>query len=119
LKPLAPRPLLRLEGLSVLIAACFLYRALHGSWIMFAALFLAPDVFMIGYVFGVRVGASVYNVVHTYTAPLVLGFFAFFYSTPLLTAIFLIWMAHIGFDRFLGYGLKYGTGFKDTHLGRV
>jgi hypothetical protein len=118
-KPLAPRQLLRLEGLAILVAACFLYWALHGSWVMFAALFLAPDVFMLGYLFGTRVGAATYNLVHTYTAPLVLGIVAYFVSTPLLTALFLIWMGHIGFDRFLGYGLKYETGFKDTHLGRV
>ncbi|MDU3890869.1 MAG: DUF4260 family protein [Serratia liquefaciens] len=29
----------------------------------------------------------------------------------------LIWGAHIGFDRALGYGLKYASGFADTHLG--
>jgi hypothetical protein len=26
---------------------------------------------------------------------------------------------HIGMDRALGFGLKYETDFKDTHLGRV
>jgi hypothetical protein len=31
----------------------------------------------------------------------------------------LIWLAHIGMDRMLGYGLKYSGGFKDTHLGRL
>ena len=31
----------------------------------------------------------------------------------------LIWLAHIGFDRTLGYGLKCPTAFKDTHLQRV
>jgi hypothetical protein len=30
-----------------------------------------------------------------------------------------IWIAHIGFDRALGYGLKYGSGFTHTHLGRI
>ena len=35
------------------------------------------------------------------------------------TQIALIWLAHIGVDRLLGYGLKYPTGFKDTHLQRV
>ncbi len=28
-----------------------------------------------------------------------------------------IWFAHLGFDRLLGYGLKYPTTFGDTHLG--
>jgi len=118
-KPLLPKPLLRIEGLTVLMGACLLYRALHGSWLMFAVLFLTPDLFMLGYLFGVRVGAWVYNLVHTYTAPLALGFVAYFTPIPSLLAICLIWTAHIGFDRFLGYGLKYETGFKDTHLGKV
>ena len=37
----------------------------------------------------------------------------------LLQALALIWIAHIGLDRALGYGLKYATGFGDTHLGRI
>jgi len=86
---------------------------------MFAALFLAPDLSMLGYLFGIRVGARTYNLVHTYLGPLALGFAGYFSPTPLLFALCLIWTAHIGFDRFLGYGLKYETGFKDTHLGKV
>ncbi len=119
LDPLSPRPLLRLEGGAVLIGACFLYHFLHCSWLMFAALFLAPDLFMLGYLFGNRVGARTYNLVHTYTAPLALGFVAFFSPSPLLPGLCLVWAAHIGFDRLLGYGLKYEAGFKDTHLGKV
>ena len=86
---------------------------------MFAALFLTPDLFMLGYLFGAKVGARAYNLVHTYTAPLALGLVAYFAPTSSLFACCLIWAAHIGFDRFLGYGLKYETGFKDTHLGKV
>jgi hypothetical protein len=92
---------------------------LHCSWLMFAALFLAPDLFMLGYLFGNRVGARTYNLAHTYTAPLALGLVAFFAPDPMLFGIGLVWAAHIGFDRLLGYGLKYGSGFKDTDLGKV
>jgi Domain of unknown function (DUF4260) len=119
MKTLAPKPLLRVEGLAVLIGICVLYRALHGSWLVFAAFFFAPDLFMLGYLFGNSVGASAYNLVHTYTAPLAVGFVAYSLSAPFLVLISLVWTAHIGFDRFLGYGLKYATGFKDTHLGKV
>jgi hypothetical protein len=117
--PLSPRALLRVEGLAILAAASFFFWALHGSWLMFAGLFLAPDLFMLGYLFGNRVGARTYNLVHTYTGPLVVGIAAYFLPGPLPLAACLIWMAHIGFDRMLGYGLKYETGFKDTHLGKV
>jgi hypothetical protein len=119
MNPLLPKPLLRIEGLVVLVGASFLYRALHGSWILFAALFLTPDLFMLGYLLGNRVGAWTYNLVHTYTAPMALAFVAYFAPTPSLFGFALIWAAHIGFDRCLGYGLKYETGFKDTHLGKV
>lgn len=119
MKPLSPKPLLRAEGLAVLVGACLLYRHIHGSWVMFAALFLAPDLFMVGCLFGAKTGARAYNIVHTYFAPLVLGGFAYFSGVPLLLTVCIIWVAHIGFDRFLGYGLKYETAFNDTHLAKV
>jgi Domain of unknown function (DUF4260) len=86
---------------------------------MFALLFLAPDLLIVGYLFGARAGARVYNAGHTYAAPVLLFVVAVCGHQPSLLPLALIWFAHIGFDRLLGYGLKYDTGFKDTHLGRV
>jgi hypothetical protein len=86
---------------------------------MFALLLLAPDLSMLGYVAGPRVGAVVYNVFHAYPLPAVLGIFGLLGGSPLVLAVALIWLAHIGMDRLLGYGLKYPTEFKDTHLGRL
>jgi hypothetical protein len=119
MKPLSPKSLLRVEGLAVLAGAILLYRHLHGSWLMFTALFLAPDLFMLGYLFGAKAGAWVYNIAHTYFTPLVLGGFAYFLGVPSLLTVCMIWVAHIGFDRSLGYGLKYETAFKDTHLAKM
>jgi hypothetical protein len=62
---------------------------------------------------------STYNLVHTYAAPFILFLFADFIHRPGLFTICTIWVAHIGFDRLLGYGLKYPTTFKDTHIGRL
>jgi hypothetical protein len=115
----APRLLLHVEGGVVLIAACIIYAQLGASWGRFAALFLAPDLFMLGYLANVRVGATLYNLVHTYAAPFILFLVAYFAHMPGLFAICTIWVAHIGFDRLLGYGLKYPTAFKDTHIGRL
>ncbi len=115
----APRLLLHVEGGVVLIAACIVYGRLGASWRGFAARFLAPDLFMLGYLANVRVGARLYNLVHTYAAPLILFLVAYFIRAPGLFAICAIWVAHIGFDRLLGYGLKYPTTFKDTHIGRL
>ena len=114
-----PGLLLRVEGWAILTASLAAYRQLDGSWAIFFLLFLWPDVFMLGYLLNTRLGASLYNLVHTETGPLLLGAIAVFehWHNTLLFAI--IWMAHIGLDRMLGYGLKYPTFFKDTHLQRV
>jgi hypothetical protein len=112
-----PRPLLHLEGAAVLAVSVFAYHSDHGSWGLFAFLFLMPDVSMVGYLANAQIGAVVYNAVHTYLGPLLLGAYSVStdHRTPLLLA--LIWVAHIGLDRMLGFGLKYPTEFKDTHLG--
>lgn len=114
-----PGLLLRVEGAVVLTVSSTAYHELCGNWIFFFLLFLWPDLFMLGYVMNVRVGAALYNLVHAYTWPLLLGVAAMFehWHNALLFA--LIWTAHIGLDRMLGYGLKYPTSFKDTHLQRV
>lgn len=108
---------LRLEGLMVLLVAAYLYARAGASWPVFALLFLVPDVSFAGYLAGPRVGAAIYNVAHSYVAPLLLA------ATLLIVGgeltVVLIWSAHIGFDRALGYGLKYPSGFGDTHLARI
>ncbi len=110
--------LLRLEGLAVFAAALAVYSHLGASWLAFAALFLAPDLAMAAYLGGPRLGASVYNLAHSYVAPLALGAAGVALGSPVAPAIALVWIAHIGFDRALGFGLKYATGFGDSHLGR-
>src|SRR5690348_5076460 len=65
--------LLRSEGLAVLAGAIACYAALHGSWAEFALLFLMPDLWMLGYAAGRRVGAATYNATHTYLGPCAAG----------------------------------------------
>ncbi len=114
-----PAWLLRIEEAALLAAAIAVYAHFDFSWVLFAALFLAPDLFMIGYLANPRAGAAVYNLGHLLVFPLAL--FALGHGTqrPLLMAIGLIWFSHIAFDRMLGYGLKYPEHFKDTHLQHV
>jgi hypothetical protein len=114
----APRALLRLEGAAALAAATWAYSRLGGHWLPFAALFLVPDLSMLGYLVSRRVGAAGYNAGHSYLAPAALAAFAMALNAHALLCFACIWCAHIGFDRLLGYGLKYGTSFSDTHLGR-
>jgi hypothetical protein len=113
-----PVLLLRAEGALVLAGAVFLYHALGLSWWLFAALFLVPDISMLGYLSNPRLGALAYNAGHTYLAPAALGLAAFLWPSPALEGVALIWVAHIGFDRMAGYGLKLSDSFHHTHLGR-
>jgi hypothetical protein len=114
-----PRLLLRLEGAALFALALFLYPKVDDSWIMFLSLVLAPDLSMAGYLAGPRVGALVYNAAHVTLGPIALAIAGFLYPAVLLIALALIWLAHIGIDRALGYGLKYDAGFRFTHLGRI
>jgi hypothetical protein len=113
------RVLLRLEGLAVFLVSVGIYSQYGASWWLFAGVFLLPDVTMAGYLVNERVGAWAYNVAHTYVTPLLVAGAAFGFRASLLGSITLIWIAHIGLDRTLGFGLKRPTGFKDTHLGRI
>ena len=114
-----PRILLHLEGAAVFVLSLYFYRATGAHWGLFLLLFLSPDLFMLGYLISVRVGSVIYNLVHTYIFPLTLLGFAMSTHKPQLFPFALIWISHIGVDRALGFGLKYPTFFKDTHLQRV
>ena len=108
---------LRLEGLIVVAAAVLVYARSGDSWVLFLILFLVPDVSFAGYLGGPRAGAMIYNICHSYILPVALG--CGMWVSGRSIAIPLIWVAHIGFDRLLGYGLKYPTGFGNTHLGKL
>lgn len=114
----AVRSLLRIEAACVLAGAVILYAHLNFSWALFALLCLAPDLSMLGYLAGPRTGAFSYNLVHTYLLPALIAGAGYGLGNDPALALALIWIAHIAFDRLLGFGLKYPTRFGDTHLGR-
>ena len=109
--------MLRLEGGLALVLGLWAFQALGGNWWLFAALFLAPDLFMLGYLRDAGTGAAIYNAGHTYLAPAVLALIAVVLGASVLLPLAVIWAAHIGLDRMLGFGLKSPAGFKSTHLG--
>jgi hypothetical protein len=111
--------LLRAEGVTVAVASITLYFNADHPWWLLVVLVLAPDVSMVGYAAGPTVGAAAYDVAHTYSLPVVLGAIGVVADTETAVQLSLIWLAHIGVDRAIGYGLKYPSGFKDTHLQRV
>jgi hypothetical protein len=114
-----PRRLLHLEGLAVAAGSLVLYFDAGFGWVLLLVLILAPDLSMLGYLGGPRLGSLAYDLVHTYAGPVALGVVGVLGGYETALQIALIWLAHIGLDRLLGYGLKYPTGFKDTHLQRV
>jgi hypothetical protein len=117
--PRSTRPWLRLEGLAAFVAGLAVFGATGGPWLLAVPLLLVPDLSMVGYVRGPRLGALTYNLVHNWAIGLaVLGAGAWS-GVDGLTLAGAILVAHVGMDRALGYGLKLPTSFQDTHLGRI
>ena len=116
---LLPGRLLRLEGLALFVGALIVYFDQGYGWPLLVVLFLAPDLSFASYLAGARTGSWVYNAAHTTVGPIALAAVGVFNNTDWCVQLALIWLAHIGLDRLLGYGLKYPTAFKDTHLDRV
>jgi hypothetical protein len=114
-----PRVLLRVEALGVAVAAVALYFHADYPWWLLVALVLAPDLSMLGYLAGSTIGAAAYDVAHTYSFPVALAAVGVIVDAETAVQLGLIWFMHIGVDRAIGYGLKYPTGFKDTHIQRV
>jgi hypothetical protein len=103
----------------VAVAALLIYFWADHPWWLVVLLALAPDLAMAAYAAGPRAGAVVYDLAHTYAFPVILGAIGVVADGGTAVAVALIWLTHIGVDRAIGYGLKYPTGFKDTHMQRV
>jgi hypothetical protein len=116
---LAPAMLLRAEGAVLTIVATALYARTGMTWWLFALLLLVPDLGLLGYLAGARIGAASYNLTHALVLPGLVGLWGWWIGSSPLVAVALVWIAHIGVDRMVGYGLKYESSFRDTHLQRV
>ena len=116
---LMPRLILNAEAAVFFFGAIALYIHQGGSLLLFVLLILAPDLGMLGYLLNARVGSVLYNTIHFYLLPVVLFVLCLAAGSALGMQIALIWFTHISMDRIAGYGLKYPTVFKDTHLQHV
>jgi uncharacterized protein DUF4260 len=114
-----PGVLLRMEGAALFALCLYFYHLLGAGWGLFLLLFLWPDLFMLGYLRNTSLGASLYNLAHIEVLPILLAGFAYARHRSTWLGFALIWLAHIALDRALGFGLKYPSFFKDTHLQRV
>jgi hypothetical protein len=114
-----PKLILRLEGFCLLAGAVWAFQVQHAGWALFAVPFLAPDLSMLGYWVNPKIGAAAYNAAHTTIVYGPLAVYGYLSGFSVALEVGLIGLAHVGFDRLLGYGLKYPLGFGYAHLGRV
>jgi len=115
-----PLTILRVEAACIFGASLWAYNRFSGlSWWVFAGGLFLPDLAMTGYLADTTLGAACYNTTHNETPALLVACAGLALRKPGVVGTGLIWLAHIGMDRMLGYGLKYGTGFKHTHLGVI
>lgn len=113
------KTLLRLEEFLMFAFSLFLFSRLDSSWGLFALLFFAPDLSMLGYLANPRLGAWTYNLIHHKGTGITLYVLGSLLATPWLMFAGLLLFAHSSFDRILGYGLKHEDAFQNTHLGRI
>jgi Domain of unknown function (DUF4260) len=111
------RLLLHLEGAVVAAAAIWAYAMqTDGPWWLFVALWLAPDIGLLGFLADTRVGSWTYNPLHSYVGPIALVIAGIVLDREALLAVGLIWASHVGIDRASGYGLKSSWSARQTHL---
>ena len=114
------KTILKLEQLGLMLLFSAVYFHLYpGQWILFAALFFAPDIAIAGYLVSSRFGAIVYNFLHHKGVMALVIILGFIVNHELMIKIGLIFLAHSAFDRIFGFGLKYADDFKHTHLGWI
>lgn len=111
--------ILRAEAIVLFVAGVLVYLQLNGHPLLLLPLLLAPDISMLGYLGGPRLGAIIYNLAHNLATALIVLAVGWFAAVAPLALAGALLVAHVGMDRSLGYGLKLPTGFRDTHLGRI
>lgn len=109
----------RMEGAALFVASTYAFYELGAPWIIYPVLLLAIDISMAGYLINNRIGAYVYNFGHSLVAPITLSVAGKIAGNRGMVILAVAWLAHIGLDRAMGYGLKHITGFKHTHLGKI
>jgi hypothetical protein len=113
------KTILKFEELALFLLGIFAFRFLTFEWWWFPVLLLTPDIGMLGYLFGNKTGAFLYNLFHHKGVALLVFLPGFYFSEEILQLAGIVLFSHSAFDRILGYGLKYEKGFKFTHLGEI
>jgi len=111
--------LLRAEQVALFVAGVVAYLALGGNWLLALPLLLVFDLSMVGYLTGPRTGAITYNLGHNLVVAAAVAGIGWWTGIGWVQLLAALWVAHIGMDRSLGFGLKLPSDFRDTHLGRI
>ena len=111
--------IIKLEEILMFVFGVYFFSALDYAWWWFPILILAPDIGMLGYLFGNKAGAFAYNLFHHKGLAILVYLAGVYFSIPLCQLIGIILFSHSALDRTLGYGLKYDKGFRYTHLGEI
>jgi len=113
------KDLIKLEEAALFLLSICLWGQLHYAWYWWLVWILAPDLSMLAYTAGDRIGAIGYNIVHHKAVAVVIYLAGWYLHDRLTQSVGLILLAHSCMDRAMGYGLKYFSGFSDTHLGKI
>ncbi len=113
------KTIVQLEEIAMFGLGIFLFSLLPYPWWLFIALFLTPDIGMVGYIANEKIGAIIYNIFHHKGLAILIYLIGIYLSNPILQLIGVILFSHSAFDRILGYGLKLEKGFTFTHLGQI
>lgn len=113
------KTIIKLEEAALFILGIFLFNRLNFEWWWFLVLILAPDLSMLGYLFGNKIGAFFYNLFHHKAMALLIYATGCYLSIETIQLAGIILFSHSAMDRIFGYGLKYEKGFKYTHLGEI
>ncbi len=111
--------IVKIEELAMFLGGIFAFSFLNYEWWWFLVLFFVPDIGMLGYLYGNKTGAAIYNLLHHKGLAIAIGIAGIILSDEILQLTGIILFSHASFDRMLGYGLKYDKGFKFTHLGEI
>lgn len=113
------KQLIKIEEAGMFFFSIVLFSNLSFAWWWFPLLILMPDISMLGYIAGNKTGAITYNIFHHKAVGLSLYGIGLYLSNEVVELAGIILFGHSSMDRVFGYGLKYFTGFSDTHLGKI
>jgi hypothetical protein len=109
------RIFLILESTVIFLGSLLIYLFIGGNWIIFIILLFSPDIF----IKNSRIGSIIYNIGHIHVWAIILILIGILIDLDILILLGLIWISHISIDRAMGYGLKYPSDFKDTHMQKI